>query len=491
MIRVSTAAQCRAMDAHGIDTLGIPGVALMETASRLVAVAIRERFALEAARGVVVVCGGGNNGGDGYALARWLHLWGFEVRLWSLSTESSGDAGAFRGVARAMGLAQVTGLGEAGLVVDAVFGTGLARPVEGVWADVIDAINAHPSPVVAVDVPSGLSADTGAVLGTAVRADLTVTFARLKPGLLAEPGAALAGEVLVADIGLPEQVPHVAELAEPHDLASLWPLRGAADHKNRSGHLLVVAGSRTMAGAAILACRGAMAAGAGLVTLAAPRGAWARLGALPPEVMLFEAGAGDLAEPLPDAALQGRTAMAAGPGLGGGITDLKPAMAAWLEGVWREHPLPLVFDADALRHTVATERLDRVLTPHPGEAGRLLGCSAADVQADRFGSAARLAERGVALLKGRHTLVAQRGTPTAVNPTGAPTLATGGSGDVLTGIVGALLARGVPGVDAARLGAWVHGRAGELLAEERAEGWTAGDVVEAVPHAIEELVEGQ
>jgi NAD(P)H-hydrate epimerase len=205
--------------------------------------------------------------------------------------------------------------------------------------------------------------------------------------------------------------------------------------------------------------------------------------------MLFRAGSGDRVEPLPDAALARRTAIAAGPGLGGGITDLRPEMRAWLEALWCNSPVPVVFDADALPSAVPSERRDRVLTPHPGEAGRLLGCSGADIQADRFSAASKLAARGVALLKGRHTLIAEADQPTSVNPTGASTLGTGGSGDVLTGVIGALLARGVGARDAARLGAFVHGRAGEMLAERRTEGWGATDIAQALPDAIEELLQ--
>jgi len=484
---VSTAAQVREMDRRVIEDLGVPGVALMEVAAREVAVAIRERHADEARRGVVVACGAGNNGGDGYAVARWLHGWGFPVSVWALTHDLRGDAATMREACRRVGVPFVDGLGAAGLIVDAVFGTGLSREVTGAWHDAIGAIVAHPAPVVAVDLPSGLHADTGAVLGIAVRATTTVTFGRLKPGLLAEPGADLAGHVVVADIGLEvaggDAVAGVPDVA---DLAPLWPRRAAGDHKTRAGHLLVVAGSVPMAGAAVLACRGALAAGVGLCTLVAARATLPRLAALPPEVMVLISGEERL-EPL-SGALSRFTALAAGPGLGGGGA-LDPALGRWLAHVWESTRLPVVFDADALPSALGGAPGARVITPHPGEAARRLGVSAADVQADRFGAAARLATDGVtALLKGRHTLVATEGQPIAVNPTNAAVLATGGSGDVLTGVIGALLARGVSARDAARLGAWVHGRAGERLAARRPEGWTADDIAGAVPDAVGDLL---
>lgn len=487
-----TAAQVRALDAEVIHTVGVPGVCLMETASRAVAEAVRTHHRDAAGRGVVVVCGPGNNGGDGYGCARWLASWGIPVRVWSLSGHSKGDAAVMREACRSLGVPSCSGLGEAGLVVDAVFGTGITRNVEGAYADVLRAMNEAGCPIVAVDIPSGLHTDTGAALGVAVRATRTVTFGWTKLGLLAEPGADLAGEVEVADIGLgaARGVLPAAELPDAADLAPLWPRRGDADHKTRSGHLLMIAGSRNLAGAAVLACRGALAAGAGLVTLVAPRGATPRLAALPPEVMLFESGPDGRLAPPPDAALERRTAVVAGPGLGNGVADLGRDLSTWLTTLWQDLPIPVLFDADALPCARGTAPAPRVVTPHPGEAGRLLGRAPTEVQADRFGAVTDLAHDGrVAVLKGRNTLIGHAGSPVSVNPTGNPALATGGSGDVLSGIIGALLARGVDARDAARLGVWVHGRAADLLVGIRPTGWTAGDVADAVPEAIAELMD--
>jgi NAD(P)H-hydrate epimerase len=491
---ISTASQARELDRRVIQDLGVPGVALMELAARGVAEVVRDRFGRAASHGVVVVCGAGNNGGDGYACARWLHGWGVPVRVWSLSPTSAGDAGTMRAAWARLHVREVEGVDGAGLLVDAVFGTGLTRAVAGEEGRAIRAMNALGAPIVAVDLPSGLHADTGAELGVAVRATCTVTFGRLKPGLLTEPGADLAGDVSVVDIGLgcassdPVGADSLAEMPDARDLARSWPIRAPADHKTRSGQLLVLAGSRNMTGAAVLACRGALAVGVGLLTLAAPRGAIARLAALPPEAMVLQCGAGDHLEPLREAEFTGFTAVAAGPGLGGGLGAPDRALGDALGDLWARSALPLVYDADALAFAIGGGPGGRVVTPHPGEAGRLLGLSAAEVQADRFGAAARLADGRTAILKGRYSLVASPGTPISVNPTNTPVLATGGTGDVLLGMVGGLLARGVAPRDAARLAAWAHGRAGERLAARRSQGWTAGDVAAEVPDAIEELL---
>ena len=481
---VVTCAQARELDQRVIEGLGLSGIALMETASRGVAASIRAHHRDAAERGVVVVCGSGNNGGDGFGAARWLRGWGFDVRLLTLSeTSNTPDAAAMRSVCHAMGIPMVDALGEAGLIVDALFGTGLSRPVTGAPAELLRRMAAHSAEVVAVDIPSGLCGDTGVVLGVAVPAVRTVTFGRLKAGQLGEPGADLCGVLEVVDIGLDATDASdlvCGEVPEPGDLS--WPRRAAADHKKSSGHLLVVAGSRAMAGAAVLTCRGALAAGAGLVTLLAPRGA--RLASLPPEVMVLDGGPGDTLGAI-DVDLSAFTAIAAGPGLGGG-EPLSPGLRDGLEALWRS-AVPAIFDADALAVIGGASEAPRVITPHPGEAARILGLSASEVQANRWKTAQALARGRTALLKGRNSLIASPGRLPSVNPTGGPVLATGGSGDVLCGVVGALLSRGTGAHEAARLAAWVHGDAGDLLAAERAQGWTAGDIADTLPRAIERL----
>lgn len=476
---ISTAAQCRALDAATIEDIGVPGIALMEIASRGVADIVREHHRPGADQGVVVVCGSGNNGGDGYGAARWLHLWGFPVRIVRVGGEPSGDAAIMRAAAIRLGIPELDALpAEGGILLDAVFGTGLAREVTGRHATILRGMAAHPAPVVAVDLPSGLHADTGARLGPVPRAIRTVTFGRLKPAFFT-PGSDLAGEVHLIDIGVAARGEAIAEVSEVHGLRSRWPHRAAGSHKGTHGHLAVVAGSVEMAGAAILTCLGACRAGAGLITLFIVPEALSRLSRLPANVMV---------RPLPPAdALRESAAfdaVAIGPGLGGG-RPLEPTVVEALHAaIVRDQPI--VLDADALIPGLPAGR--RVLrTPHPGELGRLLDRSASAIQADRFGSVAELP--GTVLLKGRHTLIHDGHGRIAVNPTGSPVLATAGSGDVLTGIIGALLARGATPFDAGRLAAWVHGRAGELLGLRGPDGHIAPDLAETVPLAIAELLD--
>ena len=481
---LATAEQTRALDAHAIDTWGIPGTSLMEVASLRVAEWVRDHT--DASARVVVVTGAGNNGGDGWAVARWLAAWHRSVAVWSIKPPSHGDALVQYKAAVALGIEQVDALDDATVVVDAVFGTGLSRPVQGAYEAAIHAINGCAAQVVAVDIPSGIHADTGEVMGAAVRAQHTLTFAVVKPGLIQGPGAVHAGDWHVVDIGLGPAIAscHVSgTLAEDADVAALWPRRSRFDHKTRSGHLLVVAGSPAMAGAAVLTCRAALAAGAGLVTLVTPTAAFTRLASLPAEVMVIGHG-DDTLGPLGDLDVQRYDAVAAGPGLG----ELPTASQNGLRDVWRSCALPVVFDADAVACAAGPGQGERVMTPHPGEAARFLGVPIAEVQADRVAAVRRLSEHNrVALLKGPTTLIA-REDRLAANPTGHPVLATAGSGDVLTGVIGTLLARGLTAFDAAVVGAYVHGRAGEWLAEQRSQGWAAGDIADAIPQVVEDLI---
>ena len=490
MIAVLTGEQSRLADQAASEALGLPSYALMELASKGLAEAVMARFARQAAAGVVVVCGPGNNGGDGFGCARWLHRWGVPVSTWALTDASSGDAALAREAARRAGVPTCEGLGRAGLIVDAVFGTGLSRPVQGAYAQALLRMDTHPAPVVAADLPSGLCADTGRVLGESLVAQHTVMFGAARRGAYAGEGPARCGSLTVVDLGFGEPQAGHARLSEASAVALRWPRRAATAHKGSSGRLLVIAGSEPMAGAAHLCCLGALAAGAGLVTLLTSRGALTRLGALPPEVMVRVAGEGPVVELGRVRDLDAFDAVVAGPGLGGGA-PLPPHTEMALAGLWASHPGAVVFDADALCAVQGQPRGARVVTPHPGEAGRMLRRSVAEVQADRFGAVEALAGlagvSGVALLKGHRTLVAPRGGATWVNPTGGPALATGGTGDVLAGMVGALLARGVSAADAAMCGAYAHGLAGDALPEHGAR---ASDVAAAVPGAVSRLLAG-
>lgn len=435
------------MDAHTIDSVGVPGRSLMELAGLAVA---REIDADD----VLVLTGRGNNGGDGWVVARLLHLAGRRVRVWPLEGECSEDCLAMRRAAENVGVATVDRGVDADVVVDALLGTGLNADLRGEVARRVAWMMGRR--IVAVDLPSGLCGDTGRVLGDCAAAEKTVTFQRARIGHFLEPGADLVGELVVAEIGL---LPgdNLAEILEGSDL--VLPRRAASAHKGSHGHVGVVAGSAEMEGAAVLVCQAALRAGAGLVTLHidhTPR-------QLPIEVMVRH-----------DLELQDYDALVVGPGLG---TRRDVAVS-----IWQDFAGPAVFDADGLTALVGSFEASphpRAITPHPGEAGSLLGRSAREVQADRLGVVQALGAIAPTLLKGRNTLVS--GSPVRINRTGGPMLATAGSGDVLAGVVGAFLAQGLSPRDALSFAAFVHGVAGEFSGP----GLVASDLAVALPEALE------
>ncbi len=501
-MRLVGSAEMREIDRTAIEVFGIPSLTLMDRAGRAVAEAALE---LAAPKGrFVVVCGGGNNGGDGYVAARLLRGAGRDARVLALvpPEKLSPDARAVREQANRAGVpvdeagelaAFEAGVGD--VVVDAIFGTGLARAPEGAFAGAIariDAARVAGARVLAVDVPSGLSADTGRPLGECVQADRTVTFGFQKRGLVLYPGASFAGEVSVVDIGIPAEaarrVPVGCELLSEVEVRLLVPPRAPDAHKGDAGRLLVVAGSAGKSGAAHLALSGALRGGAGLVTLAT------RAEVLPlalpgrPEAMSAAlAGAGPLGRADLQALLalaKDADAIAVGPGIPRG-----PETGELLRALLERARKPAVVDADALNAlapsaaALATLAIPLVLTPHPGEMARLAATSIAEVQSDRIGFAAAKARawNATVVLKGARTVVADPDAPPALVPTGNPGLATGGTGDVLTGLVGALLAGGLPPPAAARVGAYVHGRAGDLAVRRFGErGLVAGDLGEAI-----------
>jgi NAD(P)H-hydrate epimerase len=457
---VVTAAEMRALDRATIEDIGIPAITLMETAGRAVA------RAAAGARSVAVVCGPGNNGGDGFVAARVLRDAGGDAIVYLAADRSQvkGDALAHLHILeRAGGVVLPVDLGAiaaAPLVIDALFGVGLARPIEGAYAEVVAAIN-QAERVLAVDIPSGLDADTGKVLGACVRAHATITMGALKVALVGAPGFAHCGEVAVADIGIPAGVLATqgvrAGLVEEADVVRWLPTPSPMDHKGRRGHALVVAGMPGMRGAGRLAALAALRAGAGLVTLAAAGEIWAD------DSVMTRSLEGNLG-----ALLEGKAAVVIGPGLG------QSELAAGWVGEVLASGVPAVMDADALNLVAGvTEALAKaagpvVITPHPGEAARLLGISTAEIEADRLAAARALAAKthAIVVLKGARTIVCD-GTLgdeyCSINPTGGPELATGGSGDVLSGVIGALLAQGLAPADAARAAVWVHGASGDEL----------------------------
>jgi hydroxyethylthiazole kinase-like uncharacterized protein yjeF len=500
-MRVLTAAEMRRADRATIEEYGIPGILLMEHAARAVAEVAAGELAERGS--VVVVCGTGNNAGDGWAAARLLHLAGHAVRVVALRDAAllHGDAAL---MARAYELvggavaplgADALGAGPGDVVVDAIFGTGLDRAPEGDFRRAVEAIHAARlagARVLAVDIPSGVSADTGRPHGIAVKADVTVTFAFLKLGLVLHPGAELAGRVKVADISIPPQVlapftPPV-ELLDDEEVRLLLSPRPPDSHKGTFGHVLLVAGSEDKPGAAALAARGALRGGAGLVSVAARPGALEDILRHAPEIMGVPLpGSGPLTlddlSPL-EAALAGKAALLVGPGIprgdetGGLVTRLLEVA-----------PCPVVLDADALNAiagrpgVLPRARHELVVTPHPGEMARLTGLDTGQVQLDRIGVARHFAaeQNCVVVLKGAATIIAAPDGQVAISPSGNPGLATGGTGDVLAGLLASQLAQRLPAMQAASVAVYVHGRAADLQVKLRGErGLVASDVAEGI-----------
>ncbi len=508
MIPVLDNAGMREADRVTIHDLGVPGLVLMEVAAGAVTEVVAERYA-ELGR-IVILCGPGNNGGDGLACARQLRCRGLDLEVGLLVDPSSlkGDGARQLELARAFGvpirlcgadLATLDAvLAEAGVIVDALFGTGLERPLSGHWADVVRRINSCAVPVIAVDIPSGLSGSSSALAGEAVEAAVTVTFGAPKLAHVLPPACWHCGEVAVAEIGIPPWVldaQSTLALIEADDVAGWLPRRPVDAHKGHFGHLLIVAGRVGRAGAAALAARAGVLAGAGLVTVATPAGAVVPIQSAVPEAMVDPLPQGD------DGAVSGEgltpllgkaTAVAIGPGLG--VGDGPRRLLFELLDRWRG---PLLLDADAL--TLLAGRLEvlsgreapTVLTPHPGELARLLEVPTAAVTADRLAAARQAARRsGAAVLaKGARTVVAEPEGRAVVNLTGSPGLASGGTGDVLTGTIGALLAQGLPALEAAATGAYLHGRAAELAGEEHPGAVPASSVAAHLPLAERELRE--
>lgn len=500
-----------AIDEEAVAGYGLPGAALMERAGFEVAARARAMLggSVAGAR-VYLLCGPGKNGGDGFVAARYLANWGarVEVGLGASPERLKGESRAFFRALEAMGLsvapahgdALSAALREAELVVDALLGTGLTGALRPGVADVVARVNEAGRPVLAVDIPTGVQADTGAVQGAAIRARITVTFGLPKVGHLIGEGRACTGELHIAEIGHPEALlgsEGASRLWVREETArSLLRPRPPGAHKGSFGRVVVVAGSAGMAGAAALAAWGALCSGAGRVLWAGPEsilpivqnlvpeatalGLPEREGALAPE------GAGPLL-----AAVAPGDALVFGPGL-------RPT-AGTREALTRllELRAPVVVDADGLNALAEVGPIapaaGLVLTPHPKEAARLLGGETGAVVADPIGSAERIARafRGVAVVKGSPTVV-HDGERVYINGSGDVSLATGGSGDVLAGVIGALLAQGYSLASAALLGVFVHGRAGELLAERRGRhGTVAGDVARAVGEVFRRLEKGR
>ena len=484
---------------------GVAADVLMERAGRAVARAARELAGGAYGRRAVVVCGKGNNGGDGLVAARQLGRWGIRTTVVLLEDPAELREPAATNAKRLDEVPSIRvrafhqgvlrrELARADVAVDAIFGTGFRGMPEDDWAAAIAGLNGAGAPIVSVDIPSGTNGATGVVEGEAVRARLTVTFGAAKLGAVLLPGAEYAGVMRVVDIGFPDDlVAARAWITEPSDVAAWLPARNADTHKRASGVLVVVAGSRAMTGAARLIALAAGRVGTGLVTVAAPEGAMPQIQAglteptfLPLRESADGTVAADAVAPLLER-LDAADALAIGPGL----TTNEETVAFVREAV-RRSPVPLVLDADGLNAftgdsiALRDRQAEAVLTPHVGEFARLTGVKARDLDADRPAHVRALADQtgAVTLLKGSRTVIAEPGGRLFVNVTGSPALATAGTGDVLTGMLGGLLARGASPVESAAAAAYVHGLAGLFAGRDLGEGALAGDVLERVPEAL-------
>jgi ADP-dependent NAD(P)H-hydrate dehydratase / NAD(P)H-hydrate epimerase len=472
------ASDVRRLDRAAIDQYGIAGVTLMERAGAAVHRLIRERW--PRLQSLLVVCGSGNNGGDGFVVARLAQALGTDVQVIIIGDPArvQGDALTHLDACRAAGIQPRPWQGgqpvSADLIVDALFGTGLDRDVGGEAAAAIAAINAAACPVVAVDVPSGINADTGAVMGCAVRAAATMTFIGVKQGLLTGDAVDHVGQLCFDDLGVPaavfETVPPAALRVTRNDLLPLLPRRARAGHKGQHGHVLVIGGDYGYAGAVRMAAEAAARTGAGLISVATRAAHAAALAANCPVLMCHGVEtAADL-----DALIGRASVVAIGPGLGQADWG-----ASLLSRILDSHA-SLIVDADAL-NLLAREPAHRdnwVLTPHPGEAARLLGIGTDSVQRDRFAAASAIRQRygGVCVLKGAGTLVAaDQGM--ALCSAGNPGMGSGGMGDVLTGVIAALVGQGLGLADATRLGVCVHAEAGDAAAEDGERGLIATDLL--------------
>ena len=508
-----TAEEMRTLDRLTIES-GTTGHLLMERAGRGATQVLFECFPRLRRKGrrAVIVAGTGNNGGDGFVIARLLRRRGVrtQVVLLGRAEKVRGDAARMlQGYTRGRGTVHEIDAGndltlladalpQADVIVDAIFGTGLDKPVRELHAEAIELMNASGVPIFAVDVPSGLNADTGLPMGTAVQAEATATFGFAKIGQALYPGVRHCGRLAVVDIGLNGAViaahPPRAALLQPSDIARLVPVRAPDAHKGDTGHVLVIAGSFGKTGAAQLASRAASRVGAGLVTVVAPASLYP----------IYAAGVLEaMTEALPDddgrirfdaqrlaALLDGKTAIAIGPGIG--THEGADRTVRWLLA---NADLPMVIDADAItvlaRDTAALRgaKARALLTPHPGEMSRVAGMTTADVQNDRAGVARRFAtdHRCTLLLKGARTVIARDDGQLWINPTGNPGMASGGMGDVLTGILGGLLAQGLPVADAACLGAYLHGAVADRAAADGEIGLVASDIIGGLRQGMHRL----
>jgi NAD(P)H-hydrate epimerase len=515
MIKVVSSEQMREVDRRSIEDIGIPGVVLMENAGLQVVEKIRKFFNGELPQHVLIVCGRGNNGGDGFVVARHLTNKGVDVTVILL-----GESGMLRGDAQTnwkicvesgVNIIELTGdqvytqlfdyMVDSDVIVDAIFGTGLSSAAKGIYEEVINIIDESEIPVISVDIPSGLSSDTGALIGSAIQADMTVTFGLPKVGTILYPGAGYCGDLEIVDIGIPPIVEMEAEysalLLEDLDFVGILGRRDRNAHKGTYGHLLVIGGSPGKTGAVAMAGQAALRMGTGLVTVAVPASLNPVLEMKLTEVMtqpLPETGEQTLALDSLDIILEfchRVRAVALGPGMSANGETVKLT-----QNLMMQCPIPIVLDADGINalagniDILSQRKLPTVITPHPGEMARLMDTSVKEIQQNRIEVARDFAvQHGVIVaLKGARTVIAEPSGRVYVNPTGNPGMASGGTGDVLTGIIAGALTQGLDPVDATNLGIYLHGLAADIAAEELGEvALTAMDIHDFMPEAIMEL----
>ena len=513
-MRVLNTAQMRDADRRTIDEIGIPSLVLMENAGRQAVAAMESIYSDLLERQVAILCGRGNNGGDGFVVARTLVQRGVDVAVFLIGrvSEVRGDARVNLEILGRLGLTVVeiadsqawelhfSEVSDCTLIVDAIFGTGLNAPISGFIESVVTDVNESGIPVVSIDLPSGLSADSSDPIGPSIEAGLTVTLAAPKLPLVLPPAEIHAGDIVIADIGIPGDViealdgPRV-DLLTRTAMRDLVPPRTPDSHKGDYGRVLIVAGSRGKTGAAHLAAVGALRSGAGLVTVATPAGCLNVLAAMGPEYMtesLAESGEGLHPGGVERVVEMARDVLAIGPGLG-----QAPATREFIRQVVDRASMPLVIDADGLNafagdpdRLAGREGRDVIITPHPGEMARLVGMSTDEVQSSRLEIARNfaIAHHVFVVLKGHRTLIATPDEKVFINPTGNPGMATGGTGDVLTGMIAAWLAQLLDAEAACKLAVYLHGLAGDLTeADEGEVAMTSADVAAHLGDAVLEL----
>lgn len=514
-MKIVTAHTMQELDRKAIEEYGIPGRDLMEQAGRGCADHIMAAYSTRQNKKTTILCGKGNNGGDGYVIARHLLQKGWDVKVVVLAEydDIKGDALTNLVLLPDEILSFCTGEGEltekhtvdilsADVIVDALLGTGLRNDLTGLYLEAVELINSASGKVVAADIPTGIHGTTGRILGKAVRANMTVTFGLAKLGHVLYPAADYVGRLIIVDIGIPLQLMEDAagyDFLNEKLMAPFLKRRDRQAHKGNFGHAFIIAGSTGKTGAAALAANSAVRTGSGLVTLAVPESINHILEVKTTEAMTLpvpDAGTGHLtthAIATLEKHLPGKSAIAVGPGI-----DRRPATVTLVQTLVENVSLPMVIDADGLNALAEDTRIlhrrssqNIVLTPHPGEMERLLGSSIPDVAAIRISVAQEFARTfGVyVILKGARTIIAAPNGMAAINGSGNPGMASGGMGDVLTGIIVSLLGQGYSTWNACRLGVYLHGLAGDLVAMEQGEaGMTATDLTDRIPLAINRLL---